>query len=107
VLNMTSDAAQLLREARNAAEVPDNYGVRVFAEQDAAKGVSIGLGFAEEPFPGDEVSEQEGMRLFIAKEVAEPLAATTIDAAKEEGEGEARLVLRPSEEAGGQEPSAN
>jgi Fe-S cluster assembly iron-binding protein IscA len=98
VLNMTSDAAALLREARSAAEVPDSFGVRVFAEQDAASGVSIGLGFAEEPFPGDQVSEQEGMRLFIAKEVAEPLSSTTIDASKDDGEP--RLLLRPSGEQG-------
>jgi Fe-S cluster assembly iron-binding protein IscA len=99
VLNMTSDAAALLKEARNAAEVPDEYGVRIFAEQNTETGVSIGLGFAEAPFPGDEISEQEGVRLFVAQEVAGPLASTTIDAAKDDGE--ARLVLRPSEENNG------
>jgi Fe-S cluster assembly iron-binding protein IscA len=100
VLTMTTDAVHLLREARSAAEVPDCYGVRILGEQDAATGVIMGLGFAEEPFPGDQVTEQEGMRLFGAREVAEPLSATTIDASKDDGEP--RLLLCPSEAEGGE-----
>jgi hypothetical protein len=47
------------------------------------------LEFIEQPLPGDEVGESEGMRMFVASDIAEVLASQTIDSS----EG-SNLVLR-------------
>jgi len=92
-MQITSNAAVLLREVRRAVDAPETYGVRVYAETSDEKGMTVGLGFSEGPSAGDEVSEQQGLPLFVASELAAPLANAIIDT--EQQEGEPALVIRP------------
>lgn len=99
---MTHGAAALLTHIRQTSDVPESYGVRVFPQEVGENEVSIGLGFTEQPMEGDQVTEQDGLRLFVAKEIAGPLDSTTIDVAGENGGSQ--LVFRPQE---GDGPSAS
>lgn len=97
MLKISSDAADVLREARQQASIPETYGLRVFAERTTDSGADIGLGFAPGPDEGDEVVEQEGLTVFVANEVAGPLSEAVLDA--RQGDQGATLVLRPKQES--------
>lgn len=97
MLQITHDAATFLTELRRGQSVPDDYGLRIFAQASEPGEVTIGLGFTDTPVAGDEVSEQEGMRIFVSPELAAPLEDAAIDVT--DGDGAARLVFRPQSEA--------
>lgn len=96
MLQITHDAATFLSELRRGQEVPDTYGLRVFPESSEPGEVTVGLGFTESPADGDQVTEQDGLRVFVAPELATPLDAAAIDVTEEEGAE--RLVFRPQGE---------
>jgi Fe-S cluster assembly iron-binding protein IscA len=98
VLQITHAAAELLNEIRREQEVPDDHGLRVFAETSDADEVSIGLGFTEMPAAGDQITEQDGLKVFVAPEVAAPLTDAAIDVTPATN-GATRLVFRPQAEA--------
>lgn len=98
MLQITHAAAELLAEVRREQDVPDDHGLRVFAETSNADEVSIGLGFTDTPAEGDQVTEQEGMKVFVAQEVAAPLTDAAIDVTPANN-GATRLVFRPQSEA--------
>jgi Fe-S cluster assembly iron-binding protein IscA len=97
VLEITHDAATLLTEIRRGQEVPETYGLRVFPETTEPGEVTIGLGFTDQPIPGDQVTEQDGMRVFVAPELASPLEDTAIDVSAGDN-GASKLVFRPKDE---------
>lgn len=96
MLQITPGAAALLTELRDGQDVPDSYGVRVFPESTQPGEVTIGLGFAEEPAADDQVTEQDGLKVFVAQELAAPLQDAAIDVAQDNGA--ARLVFRPQDQ---------
>ncbi|MGH2451088.1 MAG: hypothetical protein ACRDGE_07440 [Candidatus Limnocylindria bacterium] len=96
MLRISSDAADVLRQTREQAAIPDTYGLRIFAERATDSGADIALGFAPAPDEGDLVSEQEGLTIFVASEVAEPLSEAVLDA-RQADDGKT-LVLRPARE---------
>jgi Fe-S cluster assembly iron-binding protein IscA len=79
MLQVTESAVSVLREARAAQEVPESFGVRVFAQANENGQAAIALAFTEEPVEGDHVTEQGGTEIYVAPELAEPLADTTLD----------------------------
>lgn len=93
MLEITHGAAALLTELRKGQDVPDTYGLRVFPEATQPGEVTIGLGFTESPAAGDQVTEQDGMKVYVAQELAAPLEDAAIDVAQENGAS--RLVFRP------------
>lgn len=98
MLQITQGAAALLSELRQGQDVPEDYGLRVFPETNQPGEVTIGLGFTDQPAAGDQVAEQEGMKVFVAQELAEPLEDAAIDVTDEGGES--RLVFRPKQDDG-------
>lgn len=96
MLEITHGAAALLTEIRRGQDVPDDYGLRVFPEQSGPGELAIGLGFTDAPVAGDQVTEAEGMKVFVAEELAAPLDDAAIDVAQDNGA--ARLIFRPKEE---------
>lgn len=92
---LTQAAAAQVAQSRESAGLPDTYGLRLFAEPQPGGGVSLGLTFAEVPAEDDQVSEQQGTRVFVAPEVIEPLAAAALDV-QETPEG-TKLVLTTQE----------
>lgn len=93
VLEITRGAAALLTQLRQGQDVPEDYGLRVFPETNQPGELTIGLGFTDQPAAGDQVDEQEGMKVFVAQELAAPLEDAAIDVTNEGGA--ARLVFRP------------
>jgi iron-sulfur cluster assembly protein len=98
VLEITRGAAALLTELRDGQDVPEDYGLRVFPETTQPGEVTIGLGFTDRPADGDQVAEQEGMKVFVAQELASPLEDAAIDVTRENGTPQ--LVFRPKGENG-------
>jgi Fe-S cluster assembly iron-binding protein IscA len=92
VLQITQGAATFLSELRRGHDMPDTYGLRVFPESTAPGEVSIGLGFTDTPREGDQVTEQDGLRIFVAPELAQPLDEAQIDVARKGGTP--RIVFR-------------
>lgn len=97
MLEITKGAAALLTELRKGQDVPDDYGLRVFPETVQPGEVTIGLGFTDGPSTGDQVAEQDGMKVFVAQELAAPLEDAAIDVAQQDGASQ--LVFRPKGEA--------
>ncbi len=102
MLEITRGAADLLTELREGQDVPEDYGLRVFPEANQPGEVTIGLGFTDQPAAGDQVAEQEGMKVFVAQELAAPLEDAAIDVTKENGTPQ--LVFRPKGQDGGLRP---
>ena len=96
MLQVTHGAAALLTELRNGQDVPETYGVRVFPESTQPGEVTIGLGFTDAPAEGDQITEQDGLKVFVAPELAAPLEDAAIDVAQENGAS--RLVFRPQDQ---------
>lgn len=96
MLQITHDAAELISELRRGQDLPDSHGLRVFAETTEPGEVTIALGFTEMPAQGDQVTEQEGLKVFVAPEVAAPLDEAAIDVTKAD-DGASRLVFRPQD----------
>jgi Fe-S cluster assembly iron-binding protein IscA len=97
MLQVTTAAVTALEEARAAQQVPDDHGVRVSAQPDPndAANTVLALGFTEAPIEGDQVTDQAGTEIYIAAEVAEPLASTVLDI--EDTPQGAQLILKPQE----------
>lgn len=97
MLQITDAAVAALEEARTAQQVPDDHGVRVSAQPDPDDDANtvLALGFIEAPAEGDQVTDQAGTDIYIAPEVAEPLADTVLDI-EETPEG-AQLILKPKQ----------
>lgn len=96
MLQVSESAVNVLEEARAAQELPDSYGVRVFAQTDDAGEASLALAFAEEPADGDEVIEEGGTEVYVSPELAEPLAESMLDV-EETPEGP-QLALVPQDD---------
>jgi Fe-S cluster assembly iron-binding protein IscA len=92
MLKITSGAAELLSAARASSGAPEQFGVRFHVIETPAEGKSLAVDFVESPEPQDEVAEEEGLSVFVAREVAPVLADSTLDAEKQDGRN--RLVLR-------------
>ena len=90
-MQLTQAAARRVTSAREAQGVPDSFGLRVYGEPQESGATALGLAFTPVPAEDDEVSEQEGLRVFVAPEVAGPLASAALDV-EETPEG-VKLVL--------------
>jgi len=95
VLQVTSAAVTTFEQAKGAQDLPDSAGVRIFAQRDEQGEVGIALAFSEEPQEGDQVTETDGTAVFVAAELAEPLAETVLDVQQTEQGTE--LVLSPQD----------
>lgn len=93
MLQLTHAAAAQLAEARDAQGLPETAGVRVFAEPRPEGELAVGLTFSAVPAEDDQVTERDGTRVFIAPELAEPLAEVALDV-EPTAEG-TKLVLVP------------
>jgi Fe-S cluster assembly iron-binding protein IscA len=88
MLQLTTRAAAILNQERADRGIPDSFGLRV--HEDRSDSVSsLQLEFTAEPAPGDQVGEAQGVRLFVAPDVADVLASRAIDASESSG-----LVIR-------------
>lgn len=79
ILQVSETAVSVLEEARTAQEIPGTFGVRIFANAGEDGQGSVALAFTEEPIAGDQVTEQSGTEIYVAPDLAEPLASSVLD----------------------------
>jgi Fe-S cluster assembly iron-binding protein IscA len=91
MLQLTAAAAQQVTALRRQRGLPEAAGLRVFEQAKSNGDLSFGVAFAESPAQGDEISELDGARVFVASEVAAPLAGAALDT--EQTPDGPRLVL--------------
>ncbi|MGH2456432.1 MAG: hypothetical protein ACRDHD_09280 [Candidatus Limnocylindria bacterium] len=96
MLQMTDRAADLLRNLRREADLPESAGVRVYSEAGESGEPTVSIGFTADPLPTDQVADHDGLRLFIANEIASPLEEAVMDVTGDDGEPQ--LVFRPAAE---------
>ena len=96
MLQITHGAATFLSALRSGQDVPDTYGLRIYPETTEPDEVTVALGFTDSPADGDQVTEQDGLRVFVAPELAAPLADAAIDVSADDEPP--HLVFRPQGE---------
>jgi Fe-S cluster assembly iron-binding protein IscA len=99
MLQCTPAAAATLDQVRMEQGLPETVGLRVFAAHDPDGQPTLGLGFTDGPFDGDQVGEQHGTRLFVAADIAEDLSGMSIDVEDVpglDGSPVTHIVLRPA-----------
>lgn len=98
MLQLTRQATIVLRDVRTQQDVPEHFGLRVSAStSDSTTGLH--LTFVEEPVSGDQVSESDGMKLFVASDLATPLSGLAIDVDMQSPASELGLTLREQGDA--------
>ncbi len=94
MLTITQNAATLLANERAEIGAPNSYGVRLSAPNTMEGGENeLVIDFVPGPRPTDEVTEQAGLRAFVAPEVSQQLEGATLDATPTNG-APPELVLR-------------
>ena len=85
MLQMTTQAAATLTRAREREGLPENYGVRIFAnpgpDHNSSQRAAYGFGFVEGPQDGDQIGQTDGTPYYVAPEVAPSLDGVTLDVA--------------------------
>ncbi len=81
MLTVTNEAVALLKAAKLAEGGSHDAGIRIRRGTISHDPGAIAVGFAisEEPVPGDESFEQDGLRIFVAETLIEPLDGRTLD----------------------------
>jgi Fe-S cluster assembly iron-binding protein IscA len=93
MLKLTPTAATALATARAASGAPDTYGIRFFVTSSPqSEKARLTLDFVESPGPSDAVTEEGGLKAYVAPEVDQLFGDAVVDI---ETEGsESSLVLR-------------
>jgi Fe-S cluster assembly iron-binding protein IscA len=94
MLKVTSEAAYVLKAAREGVTTP-TAGLRIKrSDNPNDPWDDFRIGFQQDPDPTDQVFEQDGLRVFVAAEVAHELGNRVLDVdATAHG---AELVFRPA-----------
>ena len=92
MVQVTPQAVRHLSKTRNQRDLSRKAGVRFVSH-----GSAVGLTFSGQPKPGDSVSMVADLPVYIAPEVAEQLAGSTIDVA--ERDGKMKVLIRSSRTA--------
>jgi Fe-S cluster assembly iron-binding protein IscA len=79
MLQVTQEATAVLKEARKECGAPPESGFRVRAEGAPDNTTVVQLSFQEDPEPTDQTIETPELRVFVAKELVEPLADRVLD----------------------------
>lgn len=97
MLNCTPAATATLEAVRRDHDIPEAHGVRLFPAPAPGGEVALGIDFAPEPQPGDDVSQQHGTTVMVDQQIAPQLDGLTLDAVPDptaDGNGAPQLVLR-------------
>lgn len=97
VLQVTSAAMSTFEQARQGQDVPEDAGVRIYAQRDEQGEIGIALAFAAEPEADDQVTETDGTDVYIAPELAQPLSDSVLDV--REAEQGHELVITNQDDA--------
>jgi|SRR5215471_16668516 len=91
MLNVTKEAAAILKAAKAAEGAPDDSGIRIRRTQtdsnSTEQNLVVRFAITEEPVPGDAAIEQDGLMIFVEPSLVEPLDGRTLDAREDDEEG--------------------
>jgi Fe-S cluster assembly iron-binding protein IscA len=81
MLNVTPKATALLKAAKKAEGASPDAGIRIVRGNTDPGDRSLAVGFAitDEAEPGDEMIEQNGLRIFVEDALTGPLDGRTLD----------------------------
>ena len=79
MLHLSQAAVVLLDAAKRQYRIPVDYGIRVSGASTTSGDPGIQIDFTGGPDDGDLVEEQHGAMVFVAADVAEPLADAELD----------------------------
>jgi Fe-S cluster assembly iron-binding protein IscA len=81
MLTISKEAAAILKAAKAAQGAEDGAGIRIRGgvTPETPGKLTVALQIKEEPDPGDEEYEQEGLRIFVEEALVEPLDGRTLD----------------------------
>jgi Fe-S cluster assembly iron-binding protein IscA len=80
MLEVTPEATEILKETRSRSGAPAEAGVRIHqAAGNAQSTKTVRLSFETEPEPTDQTIETPALRIFVAKELVEPLSERVLD----------------------------
>jgi Fe-S cluster assembly iron-binding protein IscA len=80
MLTLTNAAKEMVRDMVAAGDAPDGSGLRIAIAQDDGEGADLSLELATGPTDGDEVLDEDGLRLFLEPEAASLLDDKILDA---------------------------
>jgi Fe-S cluster assembly iron-binding protein IscA len=96
MLTVTNKAAAVLKAAKTAQGAPPEAGVRIVKgigpDDSQQSALAVGFAISEDPAPDDEELEQNGLRIFVAETLVEPLDGRTLDV--RDGDGGPELIFR-------------
>ncbi|MFI6919569.1 Fe-S cluster assembly protein HesB [Nonomuraea spiralis] len=78
MLTLTDNAVVAIRDLMVGEDVPANAGLRIAPKPDEAGTLEVSL--ASTPYAGDQVIEQEDVRVFVAEDAAPILDDKSLDA---------------------------
>jgi Fe-S cluster assembly iron-binding protein IscA len=90
MLDVTEQAATVIRAIAERPELPDGAGLRIAS--DAASDAGLSVAAAPEPEQGDQVVDEKGARVFVDAEVAMLLDDKVLDARVDE-QGSAEFLV--------------
>jgi Fe-S cluster assembly iron-binding protein IscA len=95
MLRVTNTVVALLKAAKSAEGAPEDAGIRIRRGTGPRECGTIGVGFAisDGPEAGDAALEQDGLRIFVERELVQPLENRTLDVRNDE-EKRLELVFR-------------
>lgn len=94
MLQVTDAAVSVFRSLLDQDEV-DGNAIRLFATPGPTGEMAIAIEPVDIPETGDAPTEAEGLDVFVAQELEEPLREAVLDVRAEQGDAE--LFLRPQE----------
>ena len=96
VLQVTSAAMSAFEQAKGSQDLPEDVGIRIFAQRDEQGEIALALAFTEAPQDGDQVTETDGTAVYVAPELAEPLSDSVLDVQDSEEGAEIVLTDQPA-----------
>ncbi|GAB3600667.1 hypothetical protein GCM10027446_34140 [Angustibacter peucedani] len=81
MLTLTDQAVDVVRGLTQAPEAPDNAGLRL-----APGGDGLELSVVDTPAPGDDVIDNDGVKVFVEQQASQLLDQQTLDASVSEGQ---------------------
>ena len=97
MLTVTKKAATVLKAVQAVEGAGRETGIRIrrsaIARDSGGRTQALSFAIVEQPSPGDQESEQNGLRIFVDEQLIEMLDGRTLDVSNE-GEGRSKLVFR-------------
>jgi iron-sulfur cluster assembly protein len=79
-VDVTKDAVQQALALLESEEMdPDESGLRLFVQQGGCAGLSYGMRFEQEPDENDQITEHDGLRVFVDPASLDYLEGSILD----------------------------